>query len=458
MTRIKSSRDFTSGKLFLPMLLFTLPIMASSILQMLYNAADKAVVGQFSGDAGAIGAIGSTSSLTSLFVALAIGLSVGAGVVVAQRFGAHEDRELSRAVHTVFVVGAVAGVAVGVLGLCFSRPMLSLMGTRPDILDSAALYMAIIFCGMPAKILYNFGAAVLRSVGNSRTPLIILAFAGLLNVGLNLVFVIGLHMTVDGVAYATIASEYVSALAVWIVIARRPDAVCFRFRDLCVDRRVLRDVVRIGVPSGITSSVFSLANVLITSAINTFPTTTVSGNAVGASMEDFTYVTMNSFYQTVLTVTGQNVGAKKPERVKRALFYGLIQVIAAGFLVAYGSILFSDSILSLFIDKSLEEAPLIMAAAKERNSVVLTTYVLCGIMEVFMGHLRGRGCSVAPMFCSLICSCGLRVLWVIFVFPLHPTFAFLFLCYPLSWVLTNLCQVVIAFMLMKRDKRQASLQ
>ena len=455
MTRIKSSRDFTNGKLFFPMLLFTLPILASSFLQMLYNAADKAVVGQFSGDAGALGAIGSTDSLANLFVALAIGLSVGAGVTVAQRFGAHEDRSLSRAVHTVFIVGAVAGVAVGVLGLLFSRNVLVWMGTKEDILDSAVLYIGIIFCGMPAKILYNFGAAVLRSVGNSRTPLIILAFAGLLNVGLNLLFVIGLHMTVDGVAYATIVAEYVSAISVWTVLARRRDAVRFRFRDLCVDRRTLSDVVRIGIPSGITSSVFSLSNVLITSAINTFPTTTVSGNAVGSSMEDFTYVTMNSFYQTVLTVTGQNVGAKKPERVRRALFIGLAQVVTAGLLVTGGSMLFADTILSIFVDKSLAEAPLIMAAAKERNSVVLSTYVLCGIMEVFMGHLRGRGCSVAPMFCSLFCSCVLRVLWVLFVFPLHPTFPFLFVCYPISWCLTNLCQIVIALRLMRKDKRQA---
>ena len=457
VTKVKGSRDFTRGHLFLPMLVFTLPIVASSILQMLYNAADKAVVGQFSGDPGAIGAIGSTGSLTSLFVALAVGLSVGAGVVVAQRFGAKENRALSRAVHTVFIVGAVAGVSVGLLGVLLSRTVLMWMGTRPDIIDSASLYMRIIFCGMPAKILYNFGAATLRSVGNSRTPLIILALAGLLNVGLNLVFVICLSMTVDGVACATIVSEYVSAIAVWIVISRRQDSVRFRFRSLCVDRRVLRDVLLIGIPSGLQSSVFSIANVLIQSAVNTFPTTAVSGNAVGGSMEDFTYVTMNSFYQTVLTVTGQNIGAKRPERVRRALIYGLIQVVAAGLLMSYGCILFDDFLLSLFIDKSLPEAPLIMSAAKERNSVVLATYFLCGIMEVLTGHLRGRGCSITPMLSSVFCSCVLRILWVWFVFPLKHTLAFLFLCYPISWILTNICHIVTAIVLMRKEKKRALL-
>lgn len=459
MTKTKGSRDFTSGRLFLPMLVFTLPIMASGILQMLYNAADKAVVGQFSGDAGAIGAIGSTASLTNLFVALAIGLSVGAGVVIAQRFGAHEGRGLSRAVHTVFVVGVIAGLTVGVLGFVFSRTVLGWIGTKADLFDGAVLYMRIIFCGMPAKILYNFGAAVLRSVGNSKTPLIVLALAGLLNVGLNLLFVICFHMTVDGVAYATIVSEYVSAVAVWMVLARRRDDTRFRFRFLCVDRRVLRDVLIIGIPSGIQSAVFSISNVLIHSAVNTFSTTTVSGNAVGGSLEDFTYVTMNSFYQTVLTVTGQNVGAKKPERVKRALTYGLIQVVVAGLVMSYGCILFSDALLSLFIDRTLAEAPLILAAAKERNSIILSTYVLCGIMEVLTGHLRGKGHSLSPMIVSLIFSCVLRVLWVIFVFPyLSHTLVSLFLCYPISWVLTVLCYVTIILLNARREKEAVDTQ
>lgn len=456
MVNTKRGRDFTSGPLFVPMLLFALPIIASSLLQIMYNAADKIVVGQFSGDAGAIGAIGSTGSLTSLFISLAIGLSVGAGVVVAQRFGAKEERELSRAVHTVFVIGLCAGVVVAIFGLIFARPLLMLMNTKADILDSATLYMQIIFFGAPANILYNFGAAALRSVGNSKTPLIILGVAGLVNVGLNIVFVVLFRMTVDGVAYATIVSQYLSATAVWMALAKRRDAVRFRFSLICVDRRVLRDVLRIGLPSGFQSSLFSISNVLLQSSVNTFPTTTVSGNAVGGSMEEFTYVTMHSFYQTILTVTGQNVGAKKPDRVRRALFYALAQVLFAGALVSAICFIFDDFILGLFVDKTLPEAYLIMEAAKERNSVVLTTYVLCGVMEIFTGHLRGRGCSFFPMISALVCACGLRVAWAIFVFPLKHAVWFLFLCYPISWILTSFCLLMNALWLMKKEKRQAT--
>ena len=455
MVKVKGSRDFTSGPLFFPMLFFTLPIIATSVLQILYNAADKIVVGQFSGDAGAIGAIGSTSSLTSLFVALGIGLSIGAGVVIAQRFGAREERELSRAIHTVFVVGLCAGVVVAFIGFFFARPFLTLMNTKSDILDSATLYTKIIFLGTPANILYNFGAASLRSLGNSKTPLIILALAGLLNVGLNILFVVCFGMTVDGVAYATIASQYVSAVAVWMSLAVRKDAVRFRFSTLCVDRRALIDILRIGIPSGLQSSLFSVSNVLLQSAVNTFPTTTVSGNAVGGSMEDFTYVSMHSFYQTILTVTGQNVGAKKPERVRRALFYALGQVIVAGLLVAYTCILFDDFILNLFVDKTLPEVPLIIAAAKERNSVVLSLYFLCGIMDVLTGHLRGRGCSLPPMIFTLVFACGLRVLWALFIFPLKHELWFLFVCYPISWTLTSICHLISALWLAKKDKKKA---
>ena len=467
MIKTKGTKDFTQGAIFFPMLFFTLPIMATGILQILYNTADRVVVGQFAENgASGLGAIGSTGSLTTLIAALAIGLAMGAGVVVAQRFGAHDDRGLSRAVHTVFGVGAVMGITVGILGFFLARPLLSLMGTRPELYELAVLYMRIICLGMPAQILYNFGSSVLRSVGNSKTPLIILASSGLLNVGLNLVFVIGFHMSVEGVALATIAAQYVSAISVWIILARRSDSVRFSFSHMCMDRRVLRDVIRIGIPSGITSSVFAIANVLLQSAVNTFPETTVSGNAVGSSMEDFTYVAMNSFYQAVLTFTGQNVGAKRPDRVKRVLGCGLIQVVLAGFLVSYGCILFSNAamfpsggLLSIFINSSDPSAHLVLAAARERNSVVLATYVLCGIMEVVLGHLRGRGCSFIPMISSLVCSCLLRMLWVRFVFPFNPTsLAFLFLCYPLSWILTILCHFVTAAILTNREKKQLLMQ
>lgn len=464
MTKTKGTKDFTKGPIFLPMLLFTLPLMATSILQLLYNSADKVIVGKFApnGVMG-LGAIGSTGSLTSLISALAIGLAVGAGVVVAQRYGARDDMALSRAVHTVFLVGLCTGIIIGVVGVLLADPLLSLMGTKPDLHSLAVLYMRIIFLGMPASVLYNFGSAVLRSVGDSKTPLIILASTGLLNVGLNLVFVIGFHMSVEGVAIATIVAQYVSALVVWLVLARREDSVRFRFSALAVERRAFLDIIRIGVPSGLQSSVFGFANVLLQSAVNTFPDVTVAGNAIGSDMEGFTYVAMNSYYQAVLTFTGQNVGAKQPERVKKTLLCGLLQVTAAGLLVSYACIFFSSDpmfpnggLLSLFLNEGEANASAVIAAARERNSVVLSTYVLCGIMEVLTGHLRGRGCSVTPMISSVFCSCVLRMLWVWFVFPLKHTLAFLFLCYPLSWILTNVCHAVTAVVLARRERRGAA--
>ena len=472
MTTTKGTRDFTQGPIFFPMLLFTLPIMATGLLQLLYNTADKVVVGQFAENGTvALGAIGCTGSLTSLILALALGLSMGAGVVVAKRFGAHEERELSRAVHTSFLVGAVVGIFVGAMGAILAPHVLRLMDTPEALHGDATLYMLIICSGMPASVLYNFGASILRSVGNSKVPLIVLALSGLLNVGFNLLFVCALHMSVAGVAIATIISQYASAISVWLVLSRRRDAVRFRISSLRIDRRMLLEIIRIGVPSALQSALFGIANVLLQSSVNgldNLPTevnpnagATVSGNAIGSDMEGYTYVAMNSYYQAVLTFTGQNVGAHKPDRVRKTLFYGLAQVVISGLIVSYGCLLFSDAslfpgggILSLFLRKG--EGAAVLAAARERNSIVLTTYFICGIMEVLTGHLRGRGCSITPMISSLICSCLMRLLWVWFVFPHAPSLPFLFLCYPISWILTNICHLVTSIVLTRNEKRRAA--
>ncbi len=480
MTKAKGTRDFTQGPIFFPMLFFTLPIMATGLLQLLYNTADKIVVGQFAENGTvALGAIGSTGSLTSLILALALGLSMGAGVVVAKRFGAHEERELSRAVHTSFLVGAAVGLLVGVVGFALSHPVLKMMGTAPNLHDSAVLYLRIICIGMPASVLYNFGASILRSVGNSKVPLIILALSGLLNVGFNVLFVRAFHMSVEGVAIATIISQYASAVAVWVVLALRRDAVRFRFSALRLDRRMLLEIIRIGVPSALQSALFGIANVLLQSSVNGLDTAfaathpgdksyeglIVAGNTIGSDMEGYTYVAMNSYYQAVLTFTGQNVGAHKPERVRKTLFYGLVQVMIAGLLVSYGCLLFSDAslfpnggILSLFIKSGQAHIPEVLDAARDRNAIVLTTYVICGLMEVLTGHLRGRGCSITPMISSLVCSCLMRLLWVWFVFPLAPTLGFLFLCYPISWILTNLCHIATSAVLTHREKKRMARQ
>lgn len=454
----KKSGDYTSGPLFFPILMFSLPIMATGILQIFYNMMDQVVVGQFSGNPLALGAVGSTGSFYSLLANLAIGISVGAGVIVAHNFGARQSEGIARAVHTSFALSLIAGVLLGAVGFAVSRPMLVLMGTKAELLELATLYIRIVFLGMPVTILYNFGAAILRSVGDSRTPLILLSISGIINVLLNLFFVIVCHMSVEGVALATVLSQVVSAVAVWVVIAKREDAVRFRLKKTCLDRRMVREILRIGIPSGIQGSMFAISNMVLQSGVNTFDPYTVSGSTVGGTIEGFTYITMNSFYQSALTFTGQNHGARRPDRVKRVLWYSLLQVSAAGVLVGFACILFSHPLSSLFVDTAMGGTELIVAAARERMNMILSFYFLCGMMEVLTGHLRGKGHSVVTMLVTVFCTCVFRVLWVslIFSLPAFHTLTGLYICYPVSWLLNILADMVVIAIIARREKREAA--
>ncbi len=456
MPKVREKKDFTQGPLFLPMLIFSLPLMATGLLQILYNMMDQVVVGRFSGDPGALAAVGSTSALCGTISTLAIGLSVGAGVLVAQKLGAHDERGISRTVHTAFSLSLITGVLFGLIGFFLCRPLLIAMDTKAEILDLAVLYMRIVFVGLPATVFYNFGSSILRAAGDARTPMIILALSGLLNVGLNLFFVIVCHMSVDGVAYATTASQTVSALAVWIYLAKKRGFLRFSFSLLCIDKRILWDTLRIGIPSGIQGCMFGISNILLQTGVNTFPTTTVSGSTVSASIESAAYVTINSFYQSTLTFTGQNFGAGKPERVRRILWMSSLQVFLVGSLVGWGFLAFSDQLISLFVDLSLPEASAIVLAAKERNFILLPTYCLCGLMEVLTGHLRGKGFSFLPMVSSLLFICVFRVAWLFFVFPIWQpaSLTTLFFCYPLSWIISTISLLVIALWLARRKNRE----
>ena len=444
--------------MFVPMLLFALPIMASGFLQMLYNAADKMVVGQFTENATALGSISSTTSLTSLLTAFALGLSAGAGVAVARRFGAKNDLALSRAVHTVFAVGLIVGGVLGIGGFLLSSPLLRLIDTNPDLFAGALLYMRIICLGLPASILYNFGASVMRSVGNSRVPLFILGITGFLNVLFNLLFVLVFHMTVDGVAYATIISQYASALWVWFLLSRRTDAVCFRFAGLCLDRGVLSEILKVGLPSGVQASLAAVSNVIVQRGVNTFSKEVITGISVAGSIEGFTSVAMEAFSQAQLTVTGQNTGAKKPERVKKTLYFGLLQGTVTGILVGYGCFLFSTPLGALFVDTALPEADVILHAAWQHNCVVLTTYFLLAINNTLVAHLRGRGCAIPPMIVSILCTCVFRCIYVLGVFlPFLPRTIFsLYICWPLAWVLGICFHSLSLFRLNRREKKEAA--
>ena len=457
---IKAQRkkaDFTQGKLFVPILLFALPIMATGLLQLLYNMADQVVVGRFSGDANALAAVGSTSSLTHLVVNFLIGISTGTGVLVAQLFGAKKLDRLSPAVHTSMTFALIGGILVGGFGVLSAEGLLSLMGTKSEVLASATLYIRIIFAGLPGAAVYNFGAAVIRSLGDSRTPLIILSTTGIVNVLLNLVFVILLHMSVAGVALATIIAQYISAVAVVIVLMRADGPQRFSFRKLGMESATLVQVLRVGLPSALQGCLFSFSNVIIQSATNTFPTTTVSAFSLGNTVEGFTYTAMNSFHHAALTVVGQNYGARERGRIKRALLYSLVQVAAVGLIVSGIEIVFAEPLAILFVDTSLAEAPFIVSAAVERMRFMLSTYVLCGLMDVLTGYLRGIGYSLWPMFSCVFGVCAVRVLWVLFVFPSVPTPMGLLVSFPLSWGLTILLHTVTCIFANRKLKKELSV-
>lgn len=427
--------DFTEGKLFFPILFYTLPIIATGLLQLLYNMADQVVVGQFSGDANALGAVGSSAAVNSFFVNLFVGVTAGTSVVISQLLGSKSMKEVERAVHTSLSFGAIIGVAVGVLAFTFARPILVLLGTKEELLSLATLYVRIIALGIPFSSIYNFGAAVLRSAGDSKTPLGILSATGILNVLLNLLFVIVFDMSVAGVALATVCAHVASAAWVLLVLSRRDEVYRLRFRKLRIHKEALRRILRIGVPSAIQGCLFSISNMIIQSAINTFPTETVSGYTVSGTLEGFTYIAMNSFYQGAVTFAGQNYGAKKRGRLSRVLWYTLVQVVLVGILAGGLELIFAAPISSLFVDTSLPEAPAIIAASVEKLQIILSTYFFCGVMEVMSGYLRGMGYSVVPMLSCVLGVCGVRALWVFFVFPRLPHTAFsLFVVYVLSWL------------------------
>lgn len=436
----------TEGPLFSKMILFTIPIMLTGILQLLYNSADSVIVGRFSGDPNALGAVGCTTSATALLINMLMGLGAGTGVLVSQFFGAKNDSGVSRVVHTSLSAGLIGGVFMLVLGEFVSEPLLNLLGTDPVLMPSALLYMRIIFIGVPASAIFNFGAAIVRSMGDSKTPLIILASTGLVNIGFNLFFVIGCGMGVVGVAIATVISQYVSAVLIIIVLKRTSGPNKFYFSKAKIDTQILGRMLKIAIPSAIQSSLFSISNMILQTSINTFPTDTISGAAIGSTIDSFTYIALNSFYHTTLTFSGQNYGACKFERSKKVALYSLIQVTVVGLVLGSLMTVFIEPIASIFVDPGAANTSAVIAAAKERTLIVLIPYVICGYMETFTGFLRGWGYSLLPMLSCAFCVCVVRVLWAEFIFPLEPfnSLSGLFLIYPISWTLASLFQGAMA--------------
>ncbi len=441
----------TEGPLVSGMFFFSIPIMLTGILQLLYSVADNIVVGRFSSDPNALAAIGSTTALFNMITIILIDCANSGGVMVARFLGAKRFNDISRLVHTAFTFSLAGGIVIGAFGFIFSHPLLALIGTRPEVIDSAALYLKIIFIGAPASAVYNFGASVLRANGNSKTPLVILAFSGLMNVVLNIVFVLGFDMTVDGVALATIISQYTSASAVLIYLRKSKSICAVSLRSMCVDKSHLLRILAIGIPSGLQAAVMSLSGVVIQSAMNTFAVETISGSVIAGQIENLAYICMNSFYHATVTYVGQNYGAGNGRRTNKVLLYGVLLVTAVGLTVSFAELAFSRQLAALFTDSDVSE--MVIAAAVERMLIILPWQFLLGIMEVQTGYLRALGYSALPMVSSFIGTCLFRVVWIAFVFPL-PLFntpTGIYITTPISSVLLCIFNLVFVFYVMRKN-------
>ncbi len=442
----KYEMDMCSGPILGKMLMFALPLMLSSVLQLLFNAADVVVVGKFAGD-NSLAAVGSTGSLVNLLVNLFVGLSVGANVMAARHFGAKQHEELSKTVHTAITVAAVSGVILTFIGVIFADNILRLMSTPEPVLPLAALYLRIYFGGMIANMLYNFGSAILRAVGDTKRPMYFLTFAGVVNVVLNLVFVIVLKMDVAGVAIATVISQCISAFLVLRCLIREQGAIHLDVKKLGIDAAEFKNIVRIGLPAGLQGCVFSLSNVVIQSSINSFGETTVSGSAASANLEGFVYVAMNAFHHATLNFMSQNFGAGKYSRLKRVMICGLGCVIVAGLALGNLEVLFGRRLLSLYTS-----SPEVIEAGIIRLTINNTLYCLCGMMDVMVGVMRGIGYSVMPMIVSLLGACGTRLIWIATIFRVESFHRIetVYIAYPISWFLTFAAHVVCYFVVRKK--------
>lgn len=442
--------DMIHGPLAGKLLFFALPLMLSSLLQLLFNAADVVVVGRFAGPE-ALAAVGSTSSLINLLVNLFIGFSVGTNVVVARDLGAGRAEQVQAGVHTAVAVALVSGVILAVLGVALARPLLVLTASAPDVIDLATVYLRVYFCGMPVNMLYNFGSAILRAQGDTRRPLFFLAAAGAVNVALNLLFVIVFHMSAAGVALATIISQGVSAVLVLGCLMRDAGPLRLDLRKLRLDRRFTVQIVRVGLPAGFQGIVFSLSNVVIQSSINSFGSTAIiAGSAASANIEGFVYASMNAFYQTDLTFTSQNYGAGEYKRVDRTLALCQCYVVAVGLLLGGMAVVFGHPLASIYAPGNED----VIAQAIVRLRYICIPYFLCGMMDVMVGALRGLGHSVVPMVVSMVGACGVRLVWIATVFQAFHTPGVLYLSYPVSWLITGAVHAVFFLAVRKHAYRE----
>lgn len=432
--------DMCSGPLFRKILIFALPIIAMNILQLLFNAADMITVGRFASRE-ALAAVGATGALISLIVNTFMGLSVGTAVVVAQDYGAGNVSDLNASIHTSMAISIISGLMVMVAGLVFCKPLLILTGTPEDILGLSLLYMRIYFLGVPATMIYNFGAAILRAIGDSKRPMYYLIISGLVNVICNLFFVIVLHMSVDGVAWATVISQYLS-MALIVICLSRSDIMGIRFipRQMRINKDKLKKIVKIGLSAGMQNALFSISNVMIQSAVNSFGSVMVAANSAASNIEGFAGTIMNAYYNAAISFTGQNMGAKKYDRIDKIAKVCTVLIFASWIIISSTILFFGKSLLALY-----RPDPEVIELGMLRLKVLLAAYFACGVMNVFPGLTRAMGYSLSPMICTLIGACLMRIVWLKTVFAWYPTVVMLYACYPVTWGLAGLGQVGIFF-------------
>ena len=442
--------DMCSGPILVKMLRFALPLMAASLLQLMFNAADIIVVGRFCGD-NSMAAVGSNGSMVNLLTNFFIGLSVGTNVLAARFFGAKSDEELSKTVHTSMAISLIIGVFLTFVGFFGARQMLIWMQTPDGVLELAAKYLRIYFLGMTATTIYNFGSALLRAIGDTRRPLYYLVISGIINVILNIIFVVVFKLDVVGVGIATVITQFLSAALIVRCLLKESGGIRLVPQKLGIDRAKLGQIIRIGLPAGIQGTLFSLSNVVIQSSINLFGEVVVAGNAAAANLEGFVYVAMNSFYQAVISFSSQNFGQRKYRRIIRVELIGQACVFVTGFVLGMLLTLLGNELMWIYTDSAA-----VVEAGVIRFRYIAATYFLCGMMECLVGGLRGIGYSFAPMIVSLIGACGLRLVWLatIFQIPEFHTIEIVYMSYPISWIITALTHAICFVLLMRKVRRK----
>ena len=443
MSKNKYEIDMCNGTIMDKLISFAIPLMVSGILQLMFNAVDIIVVGRFTGSQ-ALAAVGSTTALINMFINFFIGISLGANVLAARFYAAGKHKEMSETVHTAITLALISGVFMAVFGLVFSRFALELMGTPDDVIGQSALYMRIYFLGMPFFMLYNYGAAILRAVGDTRRPLVFLIVAGVTNALLNMFLVIVFHMGVAGVAIATVISQLISCFLVLRCLYQTESSYQLRFSRLCIKKCYLIQIFQVGIPAGVQSTVINFSNVLLQSSVNSFGSTAMAGYTAANNILGFLYASVNAVTQACMSFTSQNYGVGKYKRMDRVLLdCGILSFVIA-LVLGCGSYILGGEILKIYT----EDAEVIRCGV-EILSITTVPYFLCGIMDLFPGALRGMGHSGVPMILSIIGTVGTRILWIFWVFPQHRSLYTLFISYPASWAITIAMQAV-CFVLVRR--------